>query len=74
MVLDERIGGRVPRRVASRLEGGAQAAGGEGGGVRLALISSLPENSMITLPSEGAEIKESCFSAVTPVSGWNQWV
>ena len=38
------------------------------------LISSLPENSMITLPSEGAEIKESCFSAVTPVSGWNQWV
>ena len=37
MVLDERIGGRVPRRVASRLKGGAQAAGGEGGGVRLAL-------------------------------------
>ena len=39
------------------------------------LISSLPENSMITFPSgPGAEIKESCFSAVTPVSGWNQWV
>ena len=38
------------------------------------LISSLPENSMITFPSFGAEIKESCFSAVTPVRGWNQWV
>ena len=34
------------------------------------LTSSLPENSMITLPSEsGAEINESCFSAVTPVRG-----
>ena len=38
------------------------------------LISSFPENSMITRPSLGAEIKESCFSAVTPVRGWNQWV
>ena len=37
------------------------------------LISSLPENSMITFPSAlGAEMKESCFSAVTPVRGWNQ--
>ena len=29
---------------------------------------------MITLPSEEAEMKLSCFSAVTPVIGWNQWV
>ena len=32
-------------------------------------VSSLAENSIITLPFFGAEIKESCFSAVTPVSG-----
>ena len=39
------------------------------------LINSFPENSMITFPSGlGAEIKESCFSAVTPVNGWNQCV
>ena len=36
------------------------------------LISSLPENSMITDPSGEGEIKPSCFSAVIPVSGWNQ--
>ena len=29
---------------------------------------------MITPPSGAGEIKLSCFSAVTPVSGWNQWV
>ena len=34
------------------------------------LISSLAENSIITFPAaSGTEIKESCFSAVTPVSG-----
>ena len=29
---------------------------------------------MMTLPPSLGEIKESCFSAVTPVMGWNQWV
>ena len=38
------------------------------------LISSLPENSMTALPSPVGFRKESCFSAVMPVSGWNQWV
>ena len=39
------------------------------------LINYLPENSIRTFPlSSGAEINESCFSAVTPVSGWNQCV
>ena len=39
------------------------------------LISSFPENSIRTFPfSLGAEINESCFSAVVPVSGWNQCV
>ena len=36
------------------------------------LISSLPENSIITVPSPTGEIKLSCFSAVIPVIGWNQ--
>ena len=56
-------------KVARRPPDGKEDASGS------PLISSLPENSMITLPSaSGAEIKESCFSAVTPVNGWNQWV
>ena len=38
------------------------------------LTSSLPENSIITWPAGAGEIKESCFSAVVPVKGWNQWV
>ena len=29
---------------------------------------------MITPPSGEGEMKLSCFSAVTPVRGWNQWV
>jgi len=29
---------------------------------------------MITLPSGAGVIKLSCFSAVIPVRGWNQWV
>ena len=29
---------------------------------------------MMTLPSLVGEMKESCFSAVMPVIGWNQWV
>ena len=29
---------------------------------------------MITWPSPVGEMKLSCFSAVTPVIGWNQWV
>lgn len=37
--------------------------------------SSFPENSMSTFPVfPGAEIKASCFSALTPVRGWNQCV
>ena len=38
------------------------------------LISSLPENSIITPPSGVGVMKESCFSAVMPVIGWNQCV
>ena len=29
---------------------------------------------MMTPPSAVGEMKLSCFSAVMPVSGWNQWV
>ena len=29
---------------------------------------------MTTVPSPTGSIKLSCFSAVTPVMGWNQWV
>ena len=29
---------------------------------------------MMTLPSPVGLMKESCFSAVMPVMGWNQWV
>ena len=36
--------------------------------------SSLPENSMIILPSLSGAMKLSCFSAVIPVIGWNQCV
>ncbi len=28
---------------------------------------------MMTAPSGVGEMNESCFSAVTPVIGWNQW-
>ena len=39
------------------------------------LINSLPEKFIRTFPSFiGAEMKESCFSAVAPVNGWNQCV
>lgn len=37
-------------------------------------ISSLPEKSAIAPPSSVGLKNESCFSAVEPVSGWNQWV
>ena len=37
-------------------------------------ISSLPLNSAIHLPSRFGSKKESCFSAVRPVIGWNKWV
>src|SRR3712207_7685487 len=37
-------------------------------------MSSLPENSAMAVPSPVGEKKESCFSAVMPVRGWNQWV
>ncbi len=36
-VLDKRVGARVPCRITARLEGCAQAAGREGGGIRFAL-------------------------------------
>ncbi len=38
------------------------------------LISSLPRNSAMAPPSLVGDRKESCFSAVMPVSGWNQCV
>ena len=37
-------------------------------------MSSLPENSIITVPLSIGEMKLSCFSAVMPVIGWNQCV
>ncbi len=37
-------------------------------------ISSLPENSASAVPSPTGSKKESCFSAVSPVSGWKTWV
>ena len=37
-------------------------------------MSSLPRSSRMTVPSSCGLMKESCFSAVVPVSGWNQWV
>ncbi len=37
-------------------------------------ISSEPRNLAIALPSPLGSKKESCFSAVRPVSGWNMWV
>ena len=36
--------------------------------------SSLPEKSIITRPPPALLIKLSCFSAVTPLKGWNQCV
>ena len=36
--------------------------------------SSFPENSIMTFPSSVGLMKLSCFSAVMPVMGWNQWV
>ena len=38
------------------------------------LTSSLPENSTMTPPSGRGDTKDSCFSAVKPERGWNQWV
>src|SRR5512133_570213 len=37
-------------------------------------ISSLPENLASHFPSRFGSKKESCFSAVRPVSGWKTWV
>ena len=34
----------------------------------------LGRNSIMILPSPVGEMKLSCFSAVEPVRGWNQWV
>ncbi len=36
--------------------------------------SSFPLNSATARPSAEGARNESCFSAVMPVSGWNQWV
>src|SRR5437868_8960787 len=38
------------------------------------LTSSLPENSLMALPSASGTRKLSCFSAVRPVIGWKMWV
>ena len=54
---------RLPKEVYRKLE----ASGSP-------WISSLPENSAIAVPSPEGLKKESCFSAVSPVSGWNQCV
>ena len=37
-------------------------------------MSSLPENFSSTWPLLSVSRKLSCFSAVAPVMGWNQWV
>jgi len=37
-------------------------------------MSILPENSLMTRPSPVGVRNASCFSAVRPVMGWNQWV
>ena len=36
--------------------------------------SSEPEKLKTTPPLPSGAASESCFSAVSPVSGWNQWV
>ena len=36
--------------------------------------SSLPLNSATAVPASVGDRNESCFSAVRPVIGWNQWV
>ncbi len=36
--------------------------------------SSLPLNSAMAAPASVGARNESCFSAVRPVIGWNQWV
>ena len=64
----------IPRRVAARLEGGAHAAGRKARGVRLALDQLLAREPWTALPSPSGDRNESCFSAVMPVSGWNQCV
>ena len=74
LILDKGIGGGVPGGVAPGLEGGPQAAGGEAGGVGLTPDSSLPDSSISTPVGPWGVMKPSCFSAVKPVMGWNQWV
>ncbi len=37
-------------------------------------ISSLPEKPAIEPPLRSGSKNESCFSAVSPVSGWKTWV
>ena len=74
VILYKGIAGGVPGGVAAGLGRGAQAAGGEGGGVRLAADQLLAGE----LHNGGAIpkglTKLSCFSLVVPVRGWNQWV
>ena len=55
-------------RVARRPPEGKEDASGS------PRISSLPENSIMIFPPPAGAMKLSCFSAVTPVMGWNQWV
>ena len=74
IVLDESVGGRIPCGIAACLKGGAQAAGRKLEASGSPLTSSLPENSMMMELFPSGERKLSCFSAVMPVIGWNQWV
>ena len=68
----------IPRGVAARLERGAYAAGGNELASGSPWMSCDPENRSRTLSSPGMltfrSMKLSCFSAVSPVIGWNQWV
>ena len=66
--------GRIPRRVAARLEGAAQAARREARRVGLALDQFLAGELRDRLAVGVGFRNESCFSAVMPVSGWNQCV
>ena len=74
IVLDKSVAGGVPGGIAAGLERGAQAARGKDEASGSPLTSSLPENSMTMLHDPVGVKKASCFSAVTSVSGWNQWV
>ena len=74
VVEDEGGAGRVPGGVAAGLEGGADAARGEARGVGLAADQLLAAELGDRRPPSVGTRNESCFSAVSPVIGWNQCV